>query len=46
MKTQVIEKETLLPVLPQQQVTQIQSKIGICLYYARGVDPTILVALN
>ena len=34
------------PILTQQQATQIQSKIGTCLYYARGVDPTILVALN
>ena len=46
MKTQIIEKEKLLPVLPKQQVTQIQSKIGTCLYYAQGIDPTILVALN
>ena len=30
----------------KNQITQVQSKIGTCLYYARGVDPTILVALN
>ena len=34
------------PVLPSKQTQQVQSKIGTCLYYARGVEPTILVALN
>ena len=46
MKKQIIEKEKTLPIFPQQKITQIQSKIGTCLYYARGVDLTILVALN
>ena len=45
-RSQIIEKETNLPILPKRQITQVQSKIGTCLYYARGVDPTILVALN
>ena len=46
MKKQIIEQEKLLPTLPEKEITKIQSKIGTCLYYARGVDPTILVALN
>ena len=34
------------PILPKKRILQVQSKIGTCLYYARGIDPTILVALN
>ena len=46
MKKQIIEQEKLLPTLPEKEITKIQSKIGTCLYYARGFDPKILVALN
>ena len=34
------------PILPAKKIKLVQSKIGACLYYGRGVDPTILVALN
>ena len=43
---QIIEAEQPLDILPKKQITTVQSKIGTCLYYARGVDPTILTALN
>ena len=46
MKKQIIEQEKLLPTLPEKEIAKIQLKIGTCLYYARGFDPTILVALN
>ena len=44
--SQIIERETNLPILPKRQIKQVQSKIGTCLYYTQGVDPTILVVLK
>ena len=45
-KIQYAENPEPSPILPTKQIQQVQSKIGTWLYYARGVDPTILVALN
>ena len=42
----MIEKEKPMKILPPKQITKVQLKIGTCLYFRRGVDPTILVALN
>ena len=38
--------EPSLPVLPKQEITKIQQVVGSLLYYARAVDPTLLVALG
>ena len=35
-----------LPVLPKQVITKIQQVVGSLLYYARAIDPTLLVALG
>jgi len=35
-----------LPILPKKGIQQVQSKVGTFLYYARAVEPAILVALN
>ena len=43
---QYASQESTNPILPPKQIQQVQSKVGTCLYYGRGVDPTILVALN
>ena len=35
-----------LPILPKKEITKIQQVVGSLLYYARAVDPTLLVALG
>jgi hypothetical protein len=45
-KTQYIEEQKDSPLLPQNDVTQIQQLAGILLYYARAVDPTLILSVN
>eukprot|EP00957_Ditylum_brightwellii_P025794 1951147-Ditylum_brightwellii.AAC.1 len=35
-----------LPTLPATKIKQIQAVVGCLIYYARQVDPTLLVALG
>jgi hypothetical protein len=45
-KTQYIEDQQDIPLLPQKDVTQIQQLAGTLLYYARTVDPTLILRVN
>jgi hypothetical protein len=45
-KIQYTAPPDLLPVLSTADTTRIQQIVGTFLYYARAVDPTMLVALN
>jgi len=45
-RVQMIHPEKTLPVLTKKETQVVQSKVGTFLYYARAVDPAILVALN
>jgi hypothetical protein len=45
-KTQYIEAHQDIPLLPQKDVTRIQQLAGTLLYYARAVDPTLMLPVN
>jgi hypothetical protein len=45
-KTQYIEAHQYTPLLPQKDVTRIQQLAGTLLYYARAVDPTLILPVN
>jgi hypothetical protein len=45
-KTQYIEENQDSPLLPQKDVTRIQQLAGTLLYYARAVDPTLVLPVN
>ena len=45
-KTQYIDKQEQDPILSTKDKTKIQQIFGNFLFYARGVDATILTALN
>jgi hypothetical protein len=45
-KTQYIEAQQDIPPLPQKDVPRIQKLTGTLLYYARAVDPTLILPLN
>ena len=45
-KTQFVTYDEAMLILLKHSVQQIKSKMGTFLYYGRGVDPTILTALN
>jgi hypothetical protein len=44
--TQYIEEQTYSPLLPQKDSTHIQQLSGRLLYYARDVDPTLILPVN
>jgi hypothetical protein len=45
-KTQYIEEHKDSPLLPQKDATRIQQLAGTLLYYARSVDPTLILPVN
>jgi hypothetical protein len=45
-KTQFIEVQEDIPLLPPKYVMQIQKFAGMLLYYARAVDPTFIMPVN
>jgi hypothetical protein len=45
-KTQFIEAQEDSPLLPPKDVTQIQKLAGTLLYYARAVDPKLIMPVN
>jgi hypothetical protein len=45
-KTQFIEAQEDIPLLPHKDVTRIQQLAGTLLYYARFVDPTLILPVN
>jgi hypothetical protein len=45
-KAQFIEVQEDSPILPQKDVTLIQQLAGKLLYYARAVDPTLIMPVN
>jgi hypothetical protein len=44
-KTQYIAQE-IIPLLPQKYVTRIQQLADTLLYYAREVEPTLILSVN
>jgi hypothetical protein len=45
-KTQYVENETTSPALSAQDVNRLQQLTGTLLYYARAVDPTLIMPIN
>jgi hypothetical protein len=45
-KTQYVEDKTTSPALPNKYVNKIQRLTGTLLYYARAVDPTLIIPIN
>jgi hypothetical protein len=45
-KTQYIEEQKDSPLIPQKDVTRIQKLSVTLLYYARAVDPTLILPVN
>jgi hypothetical protein len=45
-KTQYVENETTSPALSTKDVNKVQQLTGTLLYYARDVDPTLIMPIN
>jgi hypothetical protein len=45
-KTQYVENETTSPALSDKEVNKLQQLTGTLLYYARAVDPTLIMPIN
>jgi hypothetical protein len=45
-KTQYMEEHKNSPLLPQKDITCIQQLAGTLLYFARAVDPTLILPVN
>jgi hypothetical protein len=45
-KTQYVEDETTSPALSNKDVNKLQQLTGTLLYYARAVDPTLIMPIN
>jgi hypothetical protein len=45
-KTQYVEDETTSPALSNKDVTKLKQLTGTLLYYARAVDPTLIMPIN
>jgi hypothetical protein len=45
-KTQYVEDETTSPALSDKDVNKLQQLMGKLLYYARAVDPTLIMPIN
>jgi hypothetical protein len=45
-KPQYIEAQEDIPLLPQKDVTRIQQLAGTLLYYARALDPILILSVN
>jgi hypothetical protein len=45
-KTQFVNDETISPALSDKDVTKLQQLTGTVLYYARAVDPTLIMPIN
>jgi hypothetical protein len=45
-KTQYVEDETTSPALSDKDVNKLQQLTGTFLYYARAVDPTLIMRIN
>jgi hypothetical protein len=45
-KTQYIEVNQDIPLIPQKDVTRIQQLAGTLLYYARALDPRLILPVN
>jgi endonuclease I len=44
--TQYVEDETTSPALSDKDVNKLQQFTGTLLYYARAVDPTLIMPIN
>jgi hypothetical protein len=45
-KTQFVNDETSSPALSDKEVNKLQQLTGTLLYYARVVDPTLIMPIN
>jgi hypothetical protein len=45
-KTQYVENETTRPALSPKDINKLQQLTGTLLYYARAVDPTLIMPIN
>jgi hypothetical protein len=45
-KTQFVENKTISPALSDKDVNKLQQLTGMLLYYARAVDPTLILPIN
>jgi hypothetical protein len=45
-RTQYVEDETISPALSNKDVNKLQQLTGTLLYYARAVDPTLIIPIN
>jgi hypothetical protein len=45
-KTQFVEDKTISPALSNKDVNKLQQLTGTLLYYARAVDPTLIMPIN
>jgi hypothetical protein len=45
-KTQFVKDETISPALSDKDVNKLQQLTGMLLYYARAVDPTLIMRIN
>jgi hypothetical protein len=45
-KTQFVNDETISPALSDKDVNKLQQLTGTLLYYARAVDPTLIMPIN
>jgi hypothetical protein len=45
-KTQFVNDETSSPALSNKEVNKLQQLTGMLLYYARAVDPTLIMPIN
>jgi hypothetical protein len=45
-KTQFVEDKTISPALSDKDVNKLQQLTGTLLYYARAVDPTLIMPIN
>jgi hypothetical protein len=45
-KTQFVKDETTSPALSDKDVNKLQQLTGTLLYYARAVDPTLIMSIN
>jgi hypothetical protein len=45
-KTQFVNDETISPVLSNKDVNRLQRLKCTLLYYARAVDPTLIMTIN
>jgi hypothetical protein len=45
-KTQFVEDETTSPALSDKDVNKLKQLTGTILYYARAVDPTLIMPIN